>query len=118
LTRLVGDAFLVSVGGRHYSGLLYGGLFYLRVSRFQVEKDLDGKALLIFAFEVATTPTIQLVHHCSGFPNHSMRIPFLAQDTFFDFSQLVMPEQLQAPIVQQDVQCQVLRIAPPSPDRT
>ena|SRR5215217_4344964 len=92
LTRLVGDAFIVCVGGRHYSGLLYGRLLYLRVSRFQVEKDLDNEALLIFALEVATTPTIQLVHHCSGFPNHSMRIPFLALDNFFDFFQLVMPE--------------------------
>jgi hypothetical protein len=92
LTRLVGDAFLVSVGGDHYSGLLYGWLLYLRVSRFQVEKDLDNEALFIFAFEVATTPTIQLVYHCSGFPNHSMPIPFLALDNFFDFFQLVVPE--------------------------
>jgi hypothetical protein len=90
---------------------------YLRVGSLQVEKDLDDEALLIFAFEVATTPTIQLVHHCSGFPNHSMRIPFLALDTFFDFSQLVMPEQLRAPVVQEHVQSYVLRGAPSSRDR-
>jgi hypothetical protein len=29
-----------------------------------VEKDLDDEALLILAFEVASTTTIQLLHHC------------------------------------------------------
>src|SRR3954471_4563680 len=33
------------------------------MGRLQVEQDLDGKVYLIFAFEVTTTPTIQLVHH-------------------------------------------------------
>ena len=94
---------LVSLDRDHFLDQLYGGLLYLRVGRLQVEKDLDDKTLLIAAFEVATTPTIQLVHHCSGFPNHSMRIPFVALDNFFDFFQLVMPEQLRVLLVEEHV---------------
>src|SRR5215212_1018287 len=55
---------LVCLDRDHFLTQLYGGLLYLRVGRLQVEKDLDDEALLIFAFEVTTTPTIQLVHHC------------------------------------------------------
>ena len=49
----------------HFLGQFYGGLLYLRVGRLQMEEELDDEALLVFAFEVTTTPTIQLVH---GFP--------------------------------------------------
>ena len=37
----------------------------ISVGRLQMEEELDDEALLVFAFEVTTTPTIQLVH---GFP--------------------------------------------------
>jgi hypothetical protein len=53
------------VDRNHFLGQLYGGLLYLRVGRLQMEEELDDEALRIFAFEVTTTPTIQLVH---GFP--------------------------------------------------
>jgi hypothetical protein len=55
---------LVSLDRDQFLTQLYGGLLYLRVCRFQVEKDLDNEALFIFALEVTTTPTIQLVRHC------------------------------------------------------
>jgi hypothetical protein len=53
------------VDRNHFLGQFYGGLLYLRVGRLQMEEELYDEALRVFAFEVTTTPTIQLVH---GFP--------------------------------------------------
>jgi hypothetical protein len=76
----------------------------------RVEKDLDGKALLIFAFEVTTTPTIQLAHHCPctrSFPTNKVRddlvrvasvasgkTPIIVWKTHFFLSHMLYPAQV------------------------
>jgi hypothetical protein len=46
-----------------------------------------------------------------------MRIPFLALDNFFDFLQLVVPEELHATVVQEHIQSYVLWGSPSALDR-
>src|SRR5215207_9970839 len=65
---------LVGLGHHQLLGQLYGGLFYLRVSRLQVEQDLDDKAPLLAAPQMVAAPTIQFAHKIvlSSFPSYTL----------------------------------------------